>query len=91
MCITDTLLLHHNDPRLTGLLPVYFQVLSFYERQVSVKAQGPTLSQPKAQDTVPLFNCNYSMLVLFQQHCQGESSGSSNLSDVGLGACIFND
>lgn len=54
-------------------------------------AQGPTLSQPKAQDTVPILTYNYNMLVLFQQHCQRESSGSSNLIDVGLGACIFSD
>jgi len=54
-------------------------------------AQGPTLSQPKAQDTVPILTYNYNMLVLFQQHCQRESSGSSNLTDVGLGACIFSD
>lgn len=59
-CITDTLLLHHNDPRCTGLLPV--QVWWLYKQQVSVKAQGPTWSQPKAQDTVPIFNYNYSML-----------------------------
>jgi hypothetical protein len=31
-----------------------------------VKAQCPTLSQPKAQDTVLIFNYNYSMLVLLQ-------------------------